>query len=396
MTAERHFTGRVLYVARAPFISGAERALMSMLRHLDRERVEPALVLGYETELIDAARSMDMPVQVVSMPRRSGAGWLSWWRSVRRLGAIIAGFRPDLVHANDVPSCQALSVAAGRRGVARAIHVRWGIGAKDAGWFARGGAECVICISGWVRDQLGPIDGTPLMGAGIEVLHDAVDWPALDVSGPDRIVPPTPTLGFAGQLIEAKGLDLLIEALARMPEARRPRLVVAGRDSQSGGAYEGSLRDLAARRGVSDLIEWSGFLDDVSELYRRVTAVVCPSRVEPLGLVPLEAARFGVPAFANRVGGLVETIEDGRTGWLIGPGDDPGAPGAPGGDSGGEAWAAALADVFDQEKVNRLGRAAREATRLRFSPAVYQHRLMEIYGRMRSAWSLTGRHIGIE
>ena len=39
------FRGRVLYIARAPFVSGAERALMTVLRHLDRGRMEPHLVL---------------------------------------------------------------------------------------------------------------------------------------------------------------------------------------------------------------------------------------------------------------------------------------------------------------------------------------------------------------
>ncbi len=65
MTASISNPIRVLYIARAPFVSGAERALMSMLRHLDRARVEPHLALGCETELVQLARAIDVPVTLV-------------------------------------------------------------------------------------------------------------------------------------------------------------------------------------------------------------------------------------------------------------------------------------------------------------------------------------------
>ena len=276
-----------------------------------------------------------------------------------------------------------MSVAAARRGVGRVVHVRWGITARDAGWFARRGAERVLCISRWVRDQLGATAGTPLHGATVDVLHDAVDWPAL----PHRDDAPAgddggePTIGFAGQLIESKGLDLVIEALSLMPAARRPRLLVAGRDTQTGGTYETTLADLAQRRGVADRVDFLGFLADPADMFRRVTAMVCPSRIEPLGLVPLEAARFAVATFANRLGGFLETIEHGQSGCLVDP-----TP---------RAWAEALERVHDRAQMTALGRAAHDATRQRFAPAVYQTRLMEAY-RDVSAPSRTGRNLKID
>jgi glycosyltransferase involved in cell wall biosynthesis len=367
---------RVLYVARAPFVSGAERALLSTLRHLDRSRVQPALVLGHRTEMVRLAEAMGVPTIVTALPRRTKLGVLGWWRSLGQMNRLLRDFDPHVVHANDVPSCQAMSVAAAERpfrGVGRVLHVRWGIKADEAAWWARAGVESVLCISQWVRDELGNAAGTTLANAAIEVVPDAVDWPATDADVPLKITPASgePAIGFAGQVTEVKGLDLVIEALGRMPRDQRPKLLIAGKDTQSGGAYGRQLEALAKRHDVADRIEWLGFLSDVGQMYKRVRAVVCPSRVEPLGLVPLEAARYGVPAMANRLGGFTETIEPGVTGWLVEPTVD--------------AWAAALPGVLDEAVTNRLGQAAHERTRRLFSPMVYQQRLMSVYEKVQNA-----------
>ncbi len=363
---------RVLYVARAPFVSGAERALMSTLRHLDRSVICPALVLGTQTSLVEQAQCLDLPVTLVALPRRSRYRPLAWWRSVGTLGRVVRQFQPDLIHANDVPSCQAASVIGHKTQIRRVLHVRWTTSATDAAWWARCGVECVICISRWIRQQLGDTTGSALGGADIQTVPDAVDWPAIDSdSGADRIEstsPNGPTLGFAGQIIESKGLALVIQAMGRIPKKARPRLVIAGEDTQTGGAYQKQLVDLSRRCGVFEQITWLGFLEDVSHLYRQVSAMVCPSRIEPLGLIPLEAARFGVPTFANRVGGFTETIQDGVTGFLVEPTV--------------EAWTEALSRIHDPKRLEQLGRAAYARTRRHYAPAVYQQRLEQIYRRV--------------
>ncbi len=367
---------RVLFVARAPFVSGAERALVSMLRHLDRNRVEPALILGSHTELVEIAHDLGVPVTVQALPKRSIQHPFTWRRSLRALGRVIDDFCPDIIHANDVPSCQAMSVAAGRSGVPRVIHIRWGITAQDAAWWARDGAECVLCISQWVRDELGDVGDTSLADSRIEVLPDSVDWPAdpdhaVAPRASDRVEPDEPvTIGFAGQLIESKGLDLVIEAMGRLPAERRPNLIVAGDDTQTGGVYRKRLEDLAERCGVANNIEWAGFVDDISTVYKRIDAAVCPSRVEPLGLVPLEVSRFALPTVANRLGGFTETIEDGTTGYLVEPTID--------------GWVQGLTRLADRQAIARLGVAAHDRTARLYSPSVYQDRLLAVYEQLLS------------
>jgi len=183
---ESEFRGRVMYIARAPFISGAERALLSTVRHLDRDLVEPYVVLGARTAMTNMLEEMNVPHAVIAMPKRSRGSLFSWWRSVSQLTALVRRFRPHVMHANDVPSCQALSVVGDQCHVPRVVHVRWGITAPAASWWARRGAESVICISNWVGRQLGDMHDTSLAGAHMEIITDSVDWPALPDAGKPR------------------------------------------------------------------------------------------------------------------------------------------------------------------------------------------------------------------
>ncbi len=364
---------RILYVARAPFVSGAERALVSMLRHAPQDAVEPCVVLGCESPLVDLVRGLGLSVHIVPLAKRTWREGLGYLRSRRQLGRLIDSFQPDRLHANDMPSSQALSDLGHKRKIKNIIHVRWQITASEASWWLPGGATDVICISRWMREQLGDTAGTSLAPSHVTVLPDLVDWPAIEEAPPPHPRNPATdshgpvTLGFAGQLIPDKGLDLVIEAIAQQRPEHRPRLLVAGADTQRGGTYAQSLQAMAAERGVTDCITWLGFLPEISQLYEQVDWVVCPSRVEPLGLVPLEAARFGVPAIANRVGGLAESIEPGRTGLLV----EPTVTG----------WTFILPRLTEPGLRDTLGQAAREHVKAHHAPAVYWKHLLEIYRR---------------
>lgn len=359
---------RVLYIARAPFVSGAERALLTMLRHVDRSRAEPMLVLGHETAMADHAKALGVPFEVIRLAKRTPGEMLAWRRSVKQLKKVMRRFGPAVLHANDVPSSQAMSVVGAGRGLVRVAHVRWTISADEMGWWARRGVEQVICISDYIREQLGARQGTPVAKARVTVMHDAVDWAGSELAEepPERRGRSgrATTLAFAGQLIESKGLDLVIRGMGKLNGSARPRLIVAGEDTQRGGAYRRELEDLAREVGVASNIEWRGFVEDVGTVYGEADAVVCPSREEPLGLIPLEAAAFALPAIANLTGGFRETIEDGETGLLVAPEVD--------------AWAGALGRLGALD-LRGMGEAAWARVRERHDPRLYMSRMHELY-----------------
>jgi glycosyltransferase involved in cell wall biosynthesis len=118
-----------------------------------------------------------------------------------------------------------------------------------------------------------------------------------------------------GLPVWAKGHDLVVEALARVPADTRPalRLVLP----RHGGTerLERQARDL----GVEVKVEVSVEEDSFVECYRRAVATVCAARLEPFGMTTIESMACGTPVVAIREGGFRETIADEVTGLLVEP-----------------------------------------------------------------------------
>src|SRR5262245_33969105 len=148
-----------------------------------------------------------------------------------------------------------------------------------------------------------------------------------------------------------KGHDVLIDAavdvLRNVPDVRFD-LVGAGPELDR-------LRTRARARGVADAITFAGHCDDVAARLADADVFVLPSRSEAFPNAILEAMAAGLPIVASAVGGILELIDDGRTGVLV-PAGDPGA------------LAHALCHVIaDAPHTARLGEAARAEASARYS-----------------------------
>jgi len=179
-------------------------------------------------------------------------------------------------------------------------------------------AARVICITEALARFNREIVGLP--AEKLEVVHYGLDSPPEpwgSAGGPD-LAPETPVLVAVCRLVPQKGVDVAIEALARVRE-RHPatHLVVLGE-----GPLRGELTSLAARRGVEDGISFPGRVGDVAWWLRRAAVVVHPARWEGFGLALLEAMLCEKPIVAARVSSIPEIVLDGETGLLVSP-DDP-------------------------------------------------------------------------
>jgi glycosyltransferase involved in cell wall biosynthesis len=133
---------------------------------------------------------------------------------------------------------------------------------------------------------------------------------------------PMPEAGrflFVGRLAEKKGVDVLLRAVAQVPEAR---LRVAG-----DGPDDEALRRLASELGIGDRVQFLGRRTraEVFAELKLAHALVVPSRVARDGdadstpLVMSEAMAAGVPVVASRLGGLAEQITTEENGLLVEP-----------------------------------------------------------------------------
>ena len=219
-----------------------------------------------------------------------------------------------------------------------------------------------------------------LWGTDVE-LAARVRWAARKLVRRARVVLcPSEALAAAARELGAREVRVVPSGVA-IPDAvgepdDPPHALFVGRLSEEKGildfvrATEGIQRvivgDGPLRGRVPDAL---GFVSgaELAAHYERAAVVVCPSPREGYGVVAREAMAHGRPVVATAVGGLLDAIEDGVTGLLVPPGDPA-------------ALRAAIETLLaDAELRRRLGTAAREAARDRFSWQVSTERTLAAY-----------------
>ena len=178
-------------------------------------------------------------------------------------------------------------------------------------------AQRVIAVSGGLRDlalQMWPEGRIDVVPNGVDV-----DLFSPGPSRTPRELDPLVVCAVA-RLIEIKGLQHLIDAIALAPEAvrRRIRLRLCGV-----GPYENELRRRAQATGLEAQVEFAGLVpyEQIPDELRAADVFALPSLQEGLPLSLLEAMASGLPVVASAVGGIPTVIRDGDNGLLVAAGD---------------------------------------------------------------------------
>ncbi len=184
----------------------------------------------------------------------------------------------------------------------------------------------------------------------------AVGRAALDTSDDARVV-----LAL-GRLHRNKAFDVLLRALARLPDVV---LWLAGE-----GPERARLETLAGQLGINARLRWLGWRSDIGALFAACDAFACPSRVEPLGNVVIEAWAHRAPVVAAASVGPAALIASGETGLIVPIEDD-------------EALAGSLRVVFDTPMLAaRLREAGRLAYEARFTEAAVVEQYCRFFERV--------------
>jgi glycosyltransferase involved in cell wall biosynthesis len=116
-----------------------------------------------------------------------------------------------------------------------------------------------------------------------------------------RPAPDAADIVFVGELRPVKGIDILLDALARLSDRRLSALIVGD------GPQREALRQQAAQLGLSDRVTFPGAMPALTA-FNRGRMLVVPSRAESFPYIVLEAAAAGIPLITTDVGGIPEIV----------------------------------------------------------------------------------------
>ncbi len=182
-------------------------------------------------------------------------------------------------------------------------------------------ADAVTAISHATAEAVRDLESLPVAvvpyGAALEDDGAGISRPAFAGGDPLRLL-------FVGRLVERKGVEVLVRALAKLRAEKPATLTVIGE-----GKWAGRIRAEVSRLDLDEMVRFTGHVsaDRLAAEYEAADILVLPAVVdskgdtEGLGVVILEGLRFERPVVASEVGGVVDIVREGESGWLVPPGD---------------------------------------------------------------------------
>jgi glycosyltransferase involved in cell wall biosynthesis len=302
---------KIIHIITSLNFGGAERLLLDLARHLDKERFEVKVATVVGGGLLQSEfEKAGVPVKIFEKKSKIGLGVI--WRIAKYLRAE----RPDIVHTHLFGGDTWGRLAAILARVPVIISTEHNTNFDEGGvkrmvkkllsWKTKR----IVAVSEAVRNYSVTIDH--LRPQKLLVIPNGIETEKFAAVVSKKFGNP-PIIGVVGRLEEQKGHKYLFEALNLIKTIPWILWVVGD------GSLKNELEQLAKDLSLRERIIFLGARRNVAEILSQIDIFVLPSLWEGLGLAVLEAAAAGKPIVASHVGGIPGIIEDGVTGLLVPP-----------------------------------------------------------------------------
>lgn len=321
----------VCFLIPAFYGGGAERVMLNVLRHLDRSRFSPLLVLLVEKGPLLSDLPMDIRILTI---RKDGNGFLLKLLDSYKLAKLLDEERPDIL-ISFMWYTNAITLLARFLGK---IRIRTIISERTStvsyedflSNFIRGVvirflypfADTIIAPSYGIKRKL--VNDSGISKEKVIVIHNPVDIRTIRVKAEEGLEHTwyqggKNTLIAVGRLGREKGFAYLLRTVSLLSsEGIDCKLVILGE-----GKERENLLGLAKKLGIEEKVCLAGFQSNPYKYLSRSTIFVLSSLYEGFPNVLLEAMALGVPSIATRCQtGPEEIVTDGIDGLLVPPADE--------------------------------------------------------------------------
>jgi glycosyltransferase involved in cell wall biosynthesis/O-antigen/teichoic acid export membrane protein len=303
-------------------LAGSENILWTLLRHLDRARVEPIVVFLTGGPFVDEVAGLGIRTEVLRARRLRQGG--RFFGVARPLRSLLARERPDAILGWGPKPQIYLGPASASVGLAnrnvwmlleRPLHPVHRLAARLP-------AAAIACLSDFIEtdvNDLVPRRRTFVVRPGIELPEAPPEAEVAALRKRLQLPEDRPVLGMVARLAPVKGQHHALAALAELRDRGvDAHLVFVGGDAHGlQPRYEPQLRRFAAARGLERSITFVGHAADPRPYLRLFEVFVSAAPDEGFGIALLEAMALGVPVVAVDAGGPREIVEHGRSGLLV-------------------------------------------------------------------------------
>ncbi len=370
----------IVHVIHRLGVGGLENGVVNLINHMPADRYRHAIVClqGY-TDF--RKRLKQDNVEIYDMAKQDGHDLGLYVRLFR----IFRQLRPAIVHTRNLSALEVQVVAAlaGVRGRVHGEHGRdiYDLYGKNKKYnllrkLIRPFVGHYIAVSkdlqNWLMDTVGVMrDKASQIYNGVDNIRFCPSHAPREYLGPpgffhdDNII-----IGSVGRMVAVKDYPNLVQAflilLELAPALRnRLRLLIVG-----DGEARTTCLQLLDQQGAGQLAWLPGERADIPELMAAMDIFVLPSLGEGISNTILEAMATGLPVIATRVGGNLELVHEGTTGFLVPPADP-------------DAMAHALLNyVRDADQRHAHGHAARTIIDRQFSLDAMVQGYLSVYGRI--------------
>ncbi len=339
---------------------GAERVMVEIISHINRERIKPVLVLLYPYENSPYRDFIPRGLKLIVVQRKSDSSidklrqYAGFLRAVFRekphvivsmlthsnIMAISAGllFRKKIIIGEHITLSEAAKTKAGRR-------MLWFSTTLLVKIFYRFSDKIIAVSEGVKADLVGEFNILP---PNVEVIHNPTDLKCISelCNNPVAHVffrEGVPVILSVGRLVAQKGFEILLKAFSNVIKEMDARLIILGE-----GPEKESLSRLANELAITEKVSFLGFQNNPYKFISKADVFVLSSRYEGLPMVVLEAMACDTPVVSTDCkSGPREILQDDKYGVLV-PTDDI--------DALSRAVLKLLKDKVLRERFSRLGK----------------------------------------
>lgn len=361
---------RVMQLGSPMGLYGAERWILALVRHLDPSEVESIVSVirddsALSVALCDQANALGFRTEIFEAYGRVN------WSAVSQLRKYLLGNGVQILHTHGYKT-DIIGLLATWRTPCRLVST-------PHGWSVQAGImlrlyesidravfpllDAVAPLSEAIFDDLKSLPG---LRNKLHLIRNAVDVSEIDgVTSVAAEIAKWKTdgqfvLGYIGQIIPRKCLNVLLEAFARLAMPRK-KLAILGEGSQ-----RDELERLAMSLGIRDDVAFFGFRKDRLTFLRGFDVFVLPSRLEGIPRCLMEAMAARIPVVASDISGCTDLINHGHTGLLFQLGNV-------------ESLLGCLTKCMEQHVRFQLGQRGRDFVVVNYSAASMAMRYQSLY-----------------